>query len=72
MKRPPKVRENVRLIEGWFDDTLPQFIKDHSEDCSFIHVDCDVYSSTKTIFQFLNNKIKNTIIVFDEFFNYPG
>lgn len=49
------------------------FIAENHEDCSFIHVDCDLYSSTKTIFHYLNDKIKkDTIIVFDEFFNYHG
>lgn len=69
----PKVKKNVKLIKGWFDNTLPQFVEEHPKKCSFIHIDCDLYSSTKTIFNFLRNKItKNTIIVFDEFFNYHG
>ncbi|MGB9980283.1 TylF/MycF/NovP-related O-methyltransferase [Methanobacterium sp.] len=69
----PEVNKNVKLIKGWFDDTLPQFIKECPENCYFIHIDCDLYSSTKTIFDNLHDKIKEgTIIVFDEFFNYPG
>lgn len=69
----PAVKENVELVKGWFEDTLPEFVSKHSEKCSFIHIDCDLYSSTKTIFKFLNEKIeKGTVIVFDEFFNYPG
>ncbi len=36
-----------------------------------MHVDCDIYSSTKNIFDMLDSKIKSgTIIVFDEYFNY--
>ncbi len=63
----------MELVKGWFEDTLPEFVSKHSEKCSFIHIDCDLYSSTKTIFKFLNEKIeKGTVIVFDEFFNYPG
>ena len=39
----------------------------------FLHVDCDLYSSTKTIFGGLNNRLQmGTVILFDEFFNYPG
>lgn len=69
----PKVNENVRLIKGWFNDTLPEFIKEFNGPVSFIHIDCDLYSSTKAIFDFLSNKIvPGTIFVFDEFFNYPG
>jgi hypothetical protein len=36
-------------------------------------VDCDLYSSTKTIFRLFRDRIRpGTVIVFDEFFNYPG
>lgn len=39
----------------------------------FLHIDCDLYSSTKVVFDFLKNQIvKGTVIVFDEYFNYPG
>lgn len=69
----PKVESNVELIKGWFDDTLEIFLKQHEENCSFIHIDCDLYSSTKTIFKCLKDRIKTgTVIVFDEYFNYPG
>lgn len=69
----PEVQENVRLIKGWFHETLPIFIKNHSEQCAFIHIDCDLYSSTMTVFQILANQIgTGTVIVFDEYFNYPG
>ena len=69
----PRVNDNVRLIKGWFNETLPDFVKAHSEPCAFIHVDCDLYSSTKTIFDNLKNQIvSGTVIAFDEYFNYPG
>jgi hypothetical protein len=68
----PKVRPNVSLIKGWFSNTLPEFIKEHDESVGFLHVDCDLYSSTKTIFEFLESRIHpGCIIVFDEYFNYP-
>ena len=69
----PRVRANVVLIKGWFDKTIPEFIKDHNQDIGFLHIDCDLYSSTKTIFELLGHQIKpGCIIVFDEYFNYPG
>jgi hypothetical protein len=38
-----------------------------------LHIDSDLYSSAKTIFKNLGHLIKSgTIIVFDEYFNYPG
>ena len=69
----PNVNENITLIKGYFDETLPEFVKEHSETCAFIHVDCDLYSSAKTVFDYLKNQIQaGTIILFDEYFNYPG
>ncbi len=73
VKTLPDVRSNVTLVKGWFDQTLPEFLIKHSGDVSFLHVDCDLYSSTKTIFSCLAPRIKpGTVIVFDEYFNYPG
>ena len=70
----PPVKENVILIKGWFDETLPVFISEHKFDTvSYLHIDCDLYSSTKTILSALKDNIKSgTVIVFDEYFNYPG
>lgn len=65
----PEVKPNIKLWKGWFDDTIPVFKKEYIDDICFLHIDCDLYSSTKTIFDELNNQIvKNTIIVFDEFY----
>ncbi|HMN13849.1 MAG TPA: class I SAM-dependent methyltransferase [Bellilinea sp.] len=70
----PDVSRNVELIKGWFDQTLPVFIGSKKDAVvSFLHIDCDLYSSTKTIFDILGRAISDgTIIVFDEYFNYPG
>jgi predicted O-methyltransferase YrrM len=68
------VRDNVELIVGWFDKTLPTFAESHkTESLALLHVDCDLYSSTKTIFALLaGHVVPGTVIVFDEYFNYPG
>lgn len=69
----PEVRSNVKLIKGWFNHTLPLFL-DHvsSIPVSYLHVDCDMYSSSVTIFNNLQkNIVPGTIIIFDEYFNYP-
>lgn len=69
----PKVNDNVRLIKGWFDKTLPDFLNEHKENCAFIHIDCDLYSSTKIVFDALKDRIvSGTVIVFDEYINYLG
>jgi len=69
----PQVNKNVKLIKGWFNETLPEFIKTHNKKVSFIHMDADLYSSTKCIFDNLKDYIDtDCIIVFDELINYPG
>ena len=68
----PEVAPNVNLHKGWFNETLPEFLKSHSQEVRFLHVDCDLYSSTKTVFDLLGDRISNTVIIFDEFFNYSG
>ena len=37
---------NVCLHKGWFDDTLPPFLDTHPGPARFIHIDCDLDSST--------------------------
>lgn len=66
----PLVNKNVQLIKGWFDNTLPKFIIENNLNyVSYLHIDCDLYSSTKTIFDNLNDYIvPGTVIVFDELY----
>lgn len=69
----PEVRENVELHVGWFEETLPGFLLIHADRAAFIHIDSDLYSSARTILRALQPRIgPGTVIVFDEFFNYPG
>ena len=65
--KPPKVKENVRLIVGWFKDTISKWKLDNPGQISFLHIDGDLYSSARTVLFELNNRIiPGTIIVFDE------
>lgn len=70
----PPVAHNVRLIKGWFNETLPSFIADHCDDTvSLLHVDCDIYSSARfVLFRLAPLMREGTIVVFDELINYPG
>tara|TARA_R100001082_G_scaffold100801_1_gene70087 strand:+ start:28 stop:825 length:798 start_codon:yes stop_codon:yes gene_type:complete len=68
-----RVVPNVSFIPGWFDDTLPKFIKEHNNPISFIHLDSDIYSSAVCVFENTVKNIKpNCIIVFDELLSYNG
>jgi len=63
----PEVCDNVQLVIGWFSDTLPGWLEKHQGNVGFLHMDADLYSSTKYVLETLNNRIvKGTVIVFDE------
>jgi hypothetical protein len=69
----PQVKTNVELVKGWFDDSLPAFLAEHSGDVALVHIDSDLYSSAKTVLTCLAPRIKaSSIIVFNEYFNYPN
>lgn len=64
----PEVPSNVVLIQGWFDQTLPEFLETHPGPVRLINVDCDIYSSTKTVLDALAPRIvTGSVIVFDEY-----
>lgn len=65
----PAVEKNVKLWKGWFKDTIPQYLERHKEPIAFLHVDCDLYSSTIDVLYGLKDYIvEGTVIVFDEFY----
>ncbi len=69
----PRVPSNVRLYRGHFEATLPDWVAANPGPVAFMHVDCDLYSSTQIIFNLLAERIvPGTIILFDEYFNYPN
>lgn len=68
--RLPDVRPNVRLVHGWFKDTIPLFLTFVKGQAAFINIDADLYSSALTILSLLDSRIvPGTIIRFDEFYD---
>jgi len=66
---------NGVVYPGMFKDVLPVFKQQVLKDTpvAFMHIDCDIYESTKDTFDALgDNIVAGTVIVFDELFNYPG
>jgi hypothetical protein len=64
---------NIQFIKGWFEDTIPKFAEEHPGHIALLHIDSDLYSSAKTIFDLLGDRIvEGTVIMFDEIYNYPG
>lgn len=71
--RTPEVAVNVRLHRGWFEQTLPAFLQHQDEPVAFVHIDCDLYSSTATVLSHLAKRfVAGTVIVFDDFYGYDG
>ena len=78
----PIVPSNVVLISGWFSESLPQFkvslLRNRTDvtrkrQIALLHVDCDLYSSTKTVLELLEEYIgPGTVILFDELLNFDG
>ncbi len=66
--------KNVIVYKGLFKEILPKFKKQVLKDqaISFLHIDSDTYESAKETLKVLGDNIMpGTIIVFDEFYNYP-
>jgi FkbM family methyltransferase len=73
IKPPSNLPNNCKLVKGFFDKTLPKFLKLNSEEIAFVNIDCDIYSSTKTVLDELEKSKRigpGTIIYFDELINY--
>jgi len=71
--KPTDMEPNVVLVEGWFDATLPAFLAQQSGPCTFLHVDCDTYPSTKLVLDLLAERIvPGTVIVFDDYIAFPN
>jgi hypothetical protein len=71
----PPLPANAGVFKGWFDQTVPRFRRLLGSDVrvDLIHIDCDMYASTKAVFDGLADKIRGgTLLVFDELVNYPG
>jgi hypothetical protein len=71
--RLPRVPDNVALHRGYFNESLPQWLADNPGPVAFVHIDCNLYSSTKTVLDLLGPRLAvGSVILFDEYFNYPG
>jgi hypothetical protein len=69
----PAVPANATLHPGWFDATTPKFLASQNGPAALLHLDADLYSSTKTVLDLLRDRIgRGCVLVFDEYLNYPS
>lgn len=67
---PPDV-PGAELIVGLYATTLPDW--QVPDDIVLVHIDCDLYSSTRTVLDHIGPRLQpGCLIVFDEFHGYPG
>jgi hypothetical protein len=80
----PKVLPNCELVQGWFGTRPPQdqsniaenmalaFATTTQESIALLHLDADLYSSTKTVLSaFAKHIVPGTVILFNEYWNHP-
>lgn len=69
----PVVKPNVKLISGWYggpQGTVEPFFSNYSSRIGFVHIDCDLYRSTKIVLDNIHKFLqKNIVIQFDELIN---
>ena len=70
-QEPPEV-PGAELVVGLFEDTLAPFLDEHPGPVAFLHVDCDLYSSTVTVLDLVGPRlVEGSVIAFDEYYNFP-
>jgi O-methyltransferase len=74
---PRKAIENkrIRLVKGWFNESLtPQLKKTHDmKAASIVHIDCDFYESTVPALEFCTDLLQNgSVVIFDDWWMYHG
>ena len=80
----PDVLPNCELVQGWFgtrpvtdlsnipEFTAQDFANKHNEPIALLHLDADLYSSTKTVLDaFADHIVPGTVILFNEYWNHP-
>ena len=71
--KKPRVERNVKLIDGWVEETAKNFLSKNSKKIAFIHFDLDTYNSTSFVLKLIKNNFQpGTIILFDEFYGFPN
>jgi len=71
--RLPRVRKNVHLVKGWFNETLPAFLATEQQPVSLLHLDCDTYESTIYVLNEIADRLtEDSIIILDDYHGFRG
>jgi hypothetical protein len=79
----PPVLPNCQLVQGWFgarppqdrsgipEHTAPRFARTNTKPLALLHIDADLYSSTRTVLDaFAEHIVPGTVILFNEYWNH--
>ncbi|MDO3383255.1 class I SAM-dependent methyltransferase [Gilvimarinus algae] len=67
LTQKPTVPDNVTLVEGYFESTLPVWLSSFNGIVALLHIDADLYSSAKFVLESLDRYlVPEVVIVFDE------
>ncbi len=67
-------RERYRIVPGFYEQSLPAIgATGEPHDVALAYIDCDLYSSTKAVLDFLRPRLKHGMILgFDDYFCYSS
>lgn len=75
---PLHLPHNAAIRRGLFEEVLPTYPWEGMRDIRLVHIDCDLYSSTKTVLENLPWSamlrpfhLPKPVIIFDEFWGFP-
>lgn len=73
LNKLPTVEDNVKLIQGRYNKSLPKWLSNNTDQIKLLHLDSDLYSSTIYVLEELNKFIiPGTVIIFDELYPFNG
>ncbi|MCH3964314.1 MAG: TylF/MycF family methyltransferase [Clostridium sp.] len=69
-----EIYNNIELIEGDINETVPKFVRNHSElKIALLNLDTDIYEPAVTVLENLYPRIvKNGILILDDYGVFPG
>ena len=67
-------RDEYRVVSGFYDQTLPKLEATGApNDIALAYIDCDLYSSTMSVLEFLLPRLKHGMVIgFDDYFCYSA
>jgi len=75
LKRSHIPVSRIQTIVGWFSDTCNNAtVEQHGmKKAAIVHIDCDLYASTKTVLNFVGPLlVDGSIIIFDDWYCFRG